>query len=896
MKSLLPTSFSRLCALMTGIFALLALPDSQAQTTGWNQTAGGTYNYNDTANWVGGTINGIWDASLTLTGAQTIQFSADTILSTALDFQAFGSQNITLQGTGGAKTITLGGDITSNISINKALTIGSTNAANNLNVDLGGVIRTFTAGTSKTLTLVNVISNGGVIVSGAANGVVNFSGINTYNGTTTVNAGNLRFTTGTASAANSDITANVGTTVAFQLSAGTVTRANSVTLKGATLTGAGTATANSVDVITGALAIGSGGSTVTLTANAATNEQLNAASFSRSVGGSVLFRGTSLGVNTIASATANNTNISFGTAPTLNQAGSGTTIGIISGAYGDTTSAGVGFGATGGLVTYDAAKGVRLLDTATEYTASISDGQTASDNVRYTAPGTTTLTAATTTINSLSFDTSGAAGTQGITIAGDPGTTLKLNSGMIYADFNSITGTPVAADSITISVPTLDLDTKEAIVLVSTGGAVNQGNYPARLYITGAITNGSLTKAGLGTLQLGGAVSNTYTGVTTVNAGGSLLLMKTGGAAAIAGDVVVNGGNLFQDSNQIADTSNVTVNGGQWRLGTSNSGASPKAETVATLTVNGGDVYGGNGSAGTNTLTVTGAVGVSNTGRILGATGYNFTFGSLAVGNGGTVTQVAANNITGGIMTINGALNLAHAASGAYTPITLNAGASKGATLVLGGDVTTTGNATNTNTMTINAAAGTVLGTLDLNGGTRTFNIGNGVADVDLTITPEIKNGGLTKSGTGTMALAGVNTYTGETTVTSGTLVLADDAGLKFAIAGNGVNNKITGAGTVTLDGDFTFDLTLAGSTLGDSWNIVDVGTLTASFGSTFTAISTLGAFSDLGSGLWSRSENSTTYQFSELTGELSVIPEPATWALLAFSLTTVVILRRRRA
>ena len=33
-----------------------------------------------------------------------------------------------------------------------------------------------------------------------------------------------------------------------------------------------------------------------------------------------------------------------------------------------------------------------------------------------------------------------------------------------------------------------------------------------------------------------------------------------------------------------------------------------------------------------------------------------------------------------------------------------------------------------------------------------------------------------------------------------------------------------------------------------------------------------------------------------DTAGLLTVVPEPATWALLAFSLTTVTILRRRRA
>ena len=36
-------------------------------------------------------------------------------------------------------------------------------------------------------------------------------------------------------------------------------------------------------------------------------------------------------------------------------------------------------------------------------------------------------------------------------------------------------------------------------------------------------------------------------------------------------------------------------------------------------------------------------------------------------------------------------------------------------------------------------------------------------------------------------------------------------------------SNKITGAGTVTLDGDFTIDTTLADITNGNTWTLVDV-------------------------------------------------------------------------
>jgi hypothetical protein len=53
--------------------------------------------------------------------------------------------------------------------------------------------------------------------------------------------------------------------------------------------------------------------------------------------------------------------------------------------------------------------------------------------------------------------------------------------------------------------------------------------------------------------------------------------------------------------------------------------------------------------------------------------------------------------------------------------------------------------------------------------------------------------------------------------------------------------------------------------------------------------------FTDAGSNTWTRVNLGSTYTFDEATGLLTAIPEPATWALLAFSLTTVVVLRRRR-
>ena len=71
-----------------------------------------------------------------------------------------------------------------------------------------------------------------------------------------------------------------------------------------------------------------------------------------------------------------------------------------------------------------------------------------------------------------------------------------------------------------------------------------------------------------------------------------------------------------------------------------------------------------------------------------------------------------------------------------------------------------------------NGAGAGSSGRIDLTGGNRTFNVANGSAVTDLSINVPIINGALTKSGAGTLALNGANTYSGDTTVQAGTLSL----------------------------------------------------------------------------------------------------------------------------
>lgn len=140
-------------------------------------------------------------------------------------------------------------------------------------------------------------------------------------------------------------------------------------------------------------------------------------------------------------------------------------------------------------------------------------------------------------------------------------------------------------------------------------------------------------------------------------------------------------------------------------------------------------------------------------------------------------------------------------------------------------------------------------------------------------------------SGSGSISIAGTsgsvvvtsaaNDFTGNWTVNSGTLTFQDNALTKFVIGANGVNNSISGGGALNLSGDFSFDLSSAVAVNGNSWQLVNVGSLNE----TFTATFAIQGFTEAAN-TWT---NGSGYSFSEATGMLSysAVPEPSTYAML---------------
>jgi fibronectin-binding autotransporter adhesin len=255
--------------------------------------------------------------------------------------------------------------------------------------------------------------------------------------------------------------------------------------------------------------------------------------------------------------------------------------------------------------------------------------------------------------------------------------------------------------------------------------------------------------------------------------------------------------------------------------------------------------------------------------------------------NGGAATNSALGNITlaDGTLTATTGSPAGTASGQGYGSWNLN------------GTVTSTG----TSLISSSAGAGipiTLNATNGLSSPATIFDVQSGTLTVSAVLGQVTRSGNetvgsLTKDGAGTMILSGANNYTGDTLVNAGDLTLASTGGMKFVIGASGVNNKISGdasPGNLTLDGTFTFDLTGAGTTYGNFWNIVDLANLgTVAFDTNFNVAD----FSFAGGGLWNRTFSGTDYQFSTTSGVLTVIPEPT--SALGGLLLTAGLLRRRR-
>ncbi|MEO8204970.1 MAG: autotransporter-associated beta strand repeat-containing protein [Chthoniobacterales bacterium] len=171
------------------------------------------------------------------------------------------------------------------------------------------------------------------------------------------------------------------------------------------------------------------------------------------------------------------------------------------------------------------------------------------------------------------------------------------------------------------------------------------------------------------------------------------------------------------------------------------------------------------------------------------------------------------------------------------------------------------------------------------------FDVSAGALEVTGAITSS-SAGSIVKNGSGTVTLSSMsNNYHGNTTINAGEMILTGRT--VFYIGNDGVNNSINGSGDVTFGGEFAFDLAGAGSTIGDSWNVVDVGNLGVTWDGGFSVFD----FTNSGGGIWTGLFFGSQYEFSELTGQLSVVavPEPGVISLIALAGASLFAFRRFR-
>lgn len=197
------------------------------------------------------------------------------------------------------------------------------------------------------------------------------------------------------------------------------------------------------------------------------------------------------------------------------------------------------------------------------------------------------------------------------------------------------------------------------------------------------------------------------------------------------------------------------------------------------------------------------------------------------------------------------------------------------------------------------AAGITLSGSGSLSGGNRQLTV---TADTTLRITGALTNGGVTKAGAGTLEYTTAKTYTGATIVSEGTLLLSSSGNFASTTLGFGVTDTASGVLQVN-NTAFTFsgilDLDLASVTLSmGSWNLF-AGT---AFGAGDLNLSNVTSnlsglsFSEV-SGVWSGADSlGRTWSFTQSTGQLAVIPEPATiWMMVALGGVMLVPGLRRR-
>ncbi len=399
---------------------------------------------------------------------------------------------------------------------------------------------------------------------------------------------------------------------------------------------------------------------------------------------------------------------------------------------------------------------------------------------------------------------------------------------------------------------------------------VANGSAPLDARLSGALSNGGLTKDGAGALELTG--TNTYAGATTILAGA--LRLSSASALPASSNLILSGGvlelgagdfsrSLGSGAGQVqftgpsgggfsayGATRTVNLGGASATLvwgGTTNFVAAGKAlilssnssnatvdfqnpinfnGNTATVQVNRGSANldarlsgilsnGGLTKTGTGTLELTAANTYSGPTTVSGGALRISSASALPAASNlvlsGGVLELGAGNFTQSLGTGPGQVQFTGTSGGGFSAYgatrSVNLGGT-GATLTWGatGGFVPAASALILSSSSSNATLD-FQNPVNFNGASRTVQVDDGSAAVDARLSGILSNGGLTKTGSGVLELTAANTYSGPTTVSSGALRLSSASALPSG------SNLVINGGVLELGaGDYTGALgTVAG-------------------------------------------------------------------------------------
>jgi autotransporter-associated beta strand protein len=439
---------------------------------------------------------------------------------------------------------------------------------------------------------------------------------------------------------------------------------------------------------------------------------------------------------------------------------------------------------------------------AAPITADIAGGTITLGGSAFTNNGSIEAAAGNITLNVINFVNNGVLKTSGgtFTIGSSANITNAAGSSLINTGGTFTFNTAVAAPSLTLanngtlngsgnfSTPTFSWTggtmSGSGKTTVASGATMTiSGTDPKTLSRTidnsgtTSWTDGQILTSSGTFNNLAGGVFSTTAANSFFNSGGTNLFNNAGAFAKNSPSVTVFG---IPFTNQAAGVVNVNdgtlaLLGGGTNFGTINIANGATARFGGTFNHAAGSTLSGTGNIDFNTTAI------SLDGNLIIDGELTFNSASATVKAGATVTKLSltgssATVAAGGVLTVgSGGVNFTGSTN---NTVTLQPSATTPGLIVLKGNVNDTATDGTAVLNTANFTTGQTPGLMDLFGATRTFSISDGAQAIDLSVSGRIMNGGIIKSGAGTLRLDSPNTYTGGTTISAGTLEVLDPAGL----------------------------------------------------------------------------------------------------------------------